>query len=154
MRVKIFLAVCGLLPLCLAASQMPELNFEPPPRVIKMDQKNGITLTGKNFEIVVPADAGLPAKFAGKELQTFLNKVLSAQIPLHNTRSKNVEYAIILGDNALSRKAGIKVDKLTRDGFIMKTIGKEIYIVGRDDKASDTEKLLNDRSWKTTPYIQ
>ena len=151
MRVKTFLTVCGILPLCLVASQMPELNFDPPPRIIKMDQKNTITLTGKNFEIVVPDDAGLPAKFAGKELQMFLNKVLSAQVPLNNARSKNTEYAIILGDNALSRKAGIKVDKLTRDGFIMKTLGKEIYIAGRDDKASDTEKLLNDRSWKTTP---
>lgn len=147
------LAVCCLLPAYLAAAQMPALDFDPPPRVIKMDHKNTITLTGRNVEIVVPADAGKPAKWAGKELQSFLNQVLSAKIPVRTARSKNVPHAIILGDSALSRKAGIKVDKLGRDAFIMKTIGKDIYIAGRDDKNSDTEKLLTDRRWRQEPFL-
>ena len=150
---KFFLETCCLLPACLAAAPMPALDFDPPPRVIKMDQKNAITLTGKNFEIVVPDDAGKPAKLAGKELQSFLSKVLSAKIPLHTTRTKEAAHAIILGDSALSRKTGIKVDTLGRDAFLMKTIGRDIYIAGRDDKSSDTEKLLADRNWLTEPFL-
>ena len=136
-----------------AADQMPALDFDPPPRVIRMDHKNIITLTGKNVEIVVPADAGLPAKWAGKELQSFLNQVLSAKIPVRTARSKNVPHAIILGDSALSRKAGVRVDKLGRDAFLIKTIGKDIYIAGRDDKKSNTEKLLTDRQWRKEPFL-
>ena len=153
MNKKLLFTLCGLLPLCVTASQMPVLDFDPPPRSIKMNPAKSITLTGKNFEIVVPDDAGKPAKFAGKEMQSLLNEVLSAKIPLRNTRTKGVAYGIILGDSALSREAGIRVEKLGRDAFYMKTIGNNIYIAGRDDKASDTEKLLNDRSWKTQPFL-
>ncbi len=136
-----------------AADNMPELYFNPPPRYEKLDQKNIITLKAGNFEIVVPDDAGKPVQFAGKELKQFLGQIFAAEIPVRKTRSANVEHAIILGDSALSRKAGMKVDDLGRDAFRMKTIGKDIYIAGLDDKASNTEKLLNDRSWKTEPYL-
>ena len=153
MFLKTLAAVGCLIPVCLSASQMPELDFNPPPRVIKMNHKNVITLTGSNFEIVVPDDAGKPAKMAGKELQLLLGQVLSAKIPLRTTRSANTLHAIILGDSALSRKAGIKVDQLGRDAFYMKTIGKDIYILGRDDKEYDTEKLLTDRQWMKSPLM-
>ena len=121
MNKKLLFTLCGLLPLCVTASQMPVLDFDPPPRSIKMNPAKSITLTGKNFEIVVPDDAGKPAKFAGKEMQSLLNEVLSAKIPLRNTRTKGVAYGIILGDSALSREAGIRVEKLGRDcGFWQK----------------------------------
>ena len=66
MFLKTLAAVGCLIPVCLSASQMPELDFNPPPRVIKMNHKNAITLTSSNFEIVVPEDADLSLLFPYK----------------------------------------------------------------------------------------
>lgn len=44
---------------------------------------------------------------------------------------------MILGINKWSKKAGIDERKLCRDAFIIKTAGKDVYILGRDDAKAD-----------------
>ena len=59
--------------------KMPELHFDPPPRRIKIEKnvKHIFAENGKvYFGIVVPDDAGGPAKFAAEELANFLGKSL------------------------------------------------------------------------------
>ena len=138
--------------LCAALSaKMPELWFNPPPRKIVIDQQKSMTLADNGriyFGITVPEDAGKPAAFAAKEMADLLGKVLKTKIPVSNTRNPDWKYAIILGDSALSRKAGIDVSKVSRDGFIMRTVGSNIYIAGVDEKEKDSQKLLRGESWK------
>ena len=134
--------------LLVSAAKMPELHFNPPPRKIKIETKNKqiFAENGKiYFGIVVPDDAGGPAKLAAEELATFLGKSLNAKIPVASKRDPKWKHAIILGDSALSRKAGIDLSKVSRDGFLMKTVGNDIYIAGVDDKGSDTKKILSKR---------
>ena len=128
------------------AMKMPELHFNPPPRKIKVD-KNAKQVFAENgkvyFGIVIPDDAGGPAKYAAEELALFLGKALNAKIPVAKQRDAKWKHAIILGDNTLSRKAGLNVKNLTRDGFLMKTVGNDIYIAGLDDKDVNTKKLMS-----------
>ena len=128
------------------AMKLPELHFNPPPRKIKVD-KNAKQVFAENgkvyFGIVIPDDAGGPAKYAAEELAFFLGKALNAKIPVAKQRDAKWKHAIILGDNTLSRKAGLNVKNLTRDGFLMKTVGNDIYIAGLDDKDVNTKKLMS-----------
>ena len=128
------------------ASKMPELHFNPPPRKIKIEKnvKQVFAENGKiYFGIVVPDEAGGPAKFAAEELANFLGKSLNAKIPVSQQRDPNWKHAIILGDSALSRKAGLDLSKVSRDGFLIRTIGKDVYIAGIDDKNVDTKKIIS-----------
>ena len=137
--------------------KMPELHFNPPPRRIKIEKnvKHIFAENGKvYFGIVVPDDAGGPAKFAAEELANFLGKSLKAKIPVAKQRDPQWKHAIILGDSALSRKAGLNVSNLTRDGFLMKTVGNDVYIAGLDDKEVDTKALVSkNHFWLERPMM-
>ena len=137
--------------------KLPELYFNPPPRKIKVNKNAKLIFAenGKiNFGIVVPEEAGGPARFAAEELALFLGKALNAKIPVAKQRDAKWKHAIILGDCALSRKAGLDVTNLHRDGFLMKTVGNDIYIAGQDDKASDTKKITHSNHyWGVEPCV-
>ncbi|MBQ9770792.1 MAG: DUF4838 domain-containing protein [Lentisphaeria bacterium] len=143
--------------LLVSAAKMPELHFNPSPRKIKIETKNKqiFAENGKiYFGIVVPDDAGGPAKLAAEELANFLGKSLNAKIPVASKRDPKWKHAIILGDSALSRKAGIDLSKVSRDGFLMRTIGNDIYIAGVDDKNADTKKIIpKSHYWGEEPMM-
>ena len=125
-------AVCGL-----AAVHAAEISCLPEPKIprsIKVDKAVNTVLVkdGKvNFEIVVPSYALKPAKFAGKEAAEFLSQAVGSTITVKNAPSGKVP-AIIIGDCKLAAKHGIDPTKFDRDGFVIKSIGKDILIIGRD----------------------
>lgn len=113
-----------------------------------VDESNKYVLkeNGKiSCEIVVPEEAGPVALFAGEEMKNFLSQSLGKEIPLLKTPSGQ-KTAIILGNSQQAKDAGIDISKLARDAFVIKTNGRNILIVGRDDLKSNpmTDHLL----WK------
>ena len=136
-----------------------ESELNPPPREIEIGKEMSTLISSRSgdLEIVVPTEAGETAKYAGEELQHFLQKGCGAEIPLRETRS-NAKYAIILGDNALFRKAfpDRKLEKLVRDGFYTLREKGDIYIAGRDDKGKQIRKFLSSRSgtWWNDTYFE
>lgn len=155
MFLAIILTALASFMLLAETNALPELWFCPPARKIQIGGTERMKLAENgriDFEIVVPDSAGLPAKFAGEELASLLGEALRTKIPIVKQRSAEKKHALILGDSELSRKAGLDVSKLTRDGFYIRTAGNDIYIAGRDDKQSDSRTLLSDKSWKTDPY--
>ena len=119
----------------LCGAKLPELYFNPPPRELKLSKEmTTLIQNGKSdLEIVAPQEAGDTALFAGEEIQKYLQQGTKAKIPLLRQRG-SAKYAIILGDNAMLKKAFPKVDlaKLHLDGFYTLKKGNEIYIAGRD----------------------
>ena len=153
--------ITGLLLAVLLTASGAELESElnPPPREIRTGREVSTLVSGgqSDLEIVVPPEAGETAKYAGEELQHFLQKGCGAAIPLREVRS-TAKDAIILGDNALFRKAfpDRKVEKLVRDGFYMLREKGDIYIAGRDDKGKQIRKFLSSRSgaWWNDTYFE
>ena len=147
MKRCLFFVLGALSAVSLAAQEvkLPELHFNPPPRKINVNQKTKhiYAENGKvYFGIVVPEDAGKPAEFAAEEMAHFLGKALKAKIPVAKTRDASWKHAVFLGDTTLSRKVGLDVRNLTRDGFLMKTVGNDLYIAGIDEKESNTKKIV------------
>jgi len=137
------LIVCGTLSLLLGFSATANDKFK---RKIDIGQKSELSLVGCN--IVVPQKTSKVAAFAAKELQNYLSKSFGTQVPIvKSPASKKV--SIIVGNSTTARKYGINIATLPRDGFIIKTIGKNIIIVGKDDPKVDPVRALKNRSmWK------
>ncbi|MCF6176465.1 MAG: DUF4838 domain-containing protein [Victivallaceae bacterium] len=118
-------------------------------RKIKISTKTSITLTENgriNTEIVVPNDATKLARFAAVELQQILTESFGGKVAIVS-KSTSGKIAIILGDNKLSRAAGIEIKQLSRDSFIIRTVGKNIYIVGIDDRKVNPMKAMKGSIW-------
>jgi len=110
------------------------------PRRIKTDGgvKLPVAKGGKALcEVVVPADNRVTA-FAGEELASFLSRIIGSQVPVVKQPSgKGV--AFILGAPA-AKMAGADLKKIDRDGYFIRTSGRNILIAGTDDPAGAPKK--------------
>ena len=107
-------------------------------RGIRQIRISGKSDAVKKVEIVIPEKTPM-LDFAAKELQSFLKK--SSQVTsVVVSKPTPGAYALILGDNEFSRKAGLDVKKLASEGFFIKRQGKQIFLAGVDDPAADPAK--------------
>lgn len=83
-----------------------------------------------NLEIVMETRTPLLA-FTSKELQTFLAKATGTAPEIRNVPTDNAT-SIILGDNSFARAAGIDVNALPEEGYVIVRKGRRIFIAGRD----------------------
>ena len=109
-------------------------------------EARALSLTSATAEIVVSADAPKTVRFAAKELKTFLDKSLGADIPVVDAPTKG-KSQVVLGMNGWAAEAGISTNALVRDAFVMKTSGSRIYLVGRDDATVSPERAMSGSVW-------
>ena len=120
--------------LLLCGAAVPKFSRTPvSKRSIKTDSKVQLVMFDKkkvNFEIV-PGPTQV-ARFAADEMAQRLSKVLGVKItPVKKPSGKCT--AIFIGDAALAKKHGMDVSKIDRDGYFIRTVGKNIIIAGPDD---------------------
>ncbi|MBR7139915.1 MAG: DUF4838 domain-containing protein [Lentisphaeria bacterium] len=136
-----FIPYCGAVPV---PAEITRIISEPPPRVIKIGKKgiHPLCVNGNvRMEIVVPADASPSARYAGKMMAEKFSQAFGAAVPVVTAPTGN-KTAVIMGNSAEARKAGIDVKKLPRDGFIIKSVGKNIIIAGLDDPKTDPARAF------------
>ncbi len=85
-----------------------------------------------DFVIVVGADASASETHAAGELQTFLEEISNARLPMKDDSGPVGPHEIILGDNAHLRQLGVKVDfeALGNEGFTIRTAPPHLIIAG------------------------
>ena len=109
-------------------------DFQPKlPRRIGIDKSVSVGLVKNGvpgFELVRGSSA--VAGFAAEEAAAVLGKAVGRKIRVLTKASGKVP-AVIIGDTAYAAKNGIDVKKFDRDGFVIRTIGKDVLIIGRDD---------------------
>ena len=131
MKKFVFLSL-AFLGIALSAAAIPDHEVRPPRR-LNVGSKALLTLTAENAQIVIAPQSPSTVRFAAQELQYFLSELFGKKIPVVNTVSPG-KVSIVLGDNEMSRKAGLDFSKLCREGFFIKTAGNCVYIAGIDDK--------------------
>ena len=132
----VFLAFCAVPPLAGARS-----DFAPKlPRRIVIGAEKLLVMAKQGrpgFEIVAgPAPA---ARYAAAEAAAVLGKAFGTAVPVVKKPSGKVP-ALIIGDAAFAARNGIDLKKLDRDGFIIRTVGNSVLIIGRDDPRTDPLK--------------
>ncbi len=134
--------------LCAAAAENPKLNykFQPElPRSVKIGKTSVVTLLSKGkvqFEIVVPKEASPTSHEAGKEAAELLSEICGAKVKLTPKGSGKVP-AIIIGDQALAKRIGLDISRIDRDGYFIKTVGRDLLIIGRDDPKRAPRQIGN-----------
>ena len=131
-------------------TERPFLGDARPARQIRIGKTEAASLTpsNKDGEIVLAPDASKMTRFAATELQIFLKEKLGRTLSMVNAPTPGA-VSFILGINEFSRKAGIDDRKLCRDAFIIKTAGRKIYILGRDDpKFDEFEAVKKISGWQ------
>ena len=112
-------------------------------RYVKLGKEPVHTLASKGkaqCEIVVPAKSVAVVKFAGYELKNFLEKIIGSKVPVV-TAPTGKRTAFLLGA-AGAKAIGADLSKIDRDGFIIRSSGKNIVIAGTDDPKAQPAKRL------------
>ena len=130
----LFLTLAAVL--CTAAPPLKlPFTLEPQtPRKITIGKKAVMTLTANNFDIV--AGRTPTAKYAAKEIADALSSVFGTKLKVV-TRPGKKSYHICVGDKILAKTLKIDPQKFDRDGFVMRTAGNKILIIGNDHPAKD-----------------
>ncbi len=92
--------------------------------------------------IVVGADVPPAAKFAAKELQTYIKKSTGAELPIEAALGDGKDVDIVIGDGKLSQELGVNSKELSRDASIIKTVGRRLVILGKDDPTTTIERMI------------
>ncbi len=109
-------------------------------REIKVGTKTAVELTADNSRIVVSPKTGPTTRYAATELQAFLSQILGKKIEIAETAGSGSNIYVGFSDEVIAK--GFAPEKLARDGFYIKTIGKDIVLAGRDDPKIDMLKQM------------
>ena len=92
--------------------------------------------------IVVGDDVCPVARFAAKELQTYVKESTGAELAIATALSEDGSVDIVVGAGKIAQQLGVAAEGLQRDAFVMRAVGNRIVILGRDDPAFNIEKAL------------
>ena len=125
-----------LLALCLLTGAVISVSAAPVPKQVITGKKSIMELNGDNTLILIPAKASRVLKFTASELQSLLSQTFGKKVPVV-TAPQPGKHHIRLGLTPEALKAGLDPAKLARDGFYIRTAGKDIFIAGVDDPVKD-----------------
>ena len=100
-----------------------------------------VTLTAGRTEVVVEEKAPACVRFAADEMTNLLSKVFGEAVPVVHDFTPG-RAAIVLGTNRWSVAAGLRPERLPRDGFEIQTRADRVYIAGADDPRSNPQALV------------
>ena len=128
--------LAGLLSAAAAAQGGSKVEFNPEPkspRIIKVGEspKTILCKDGAAQLEIVCTDTNAIARRAASELANYLGKMLGAKLKVVRQAGGKVP-AIYVGQSEAARKAGLDPSKLEGDGYYIKTVGKDICIIGID----------------------
>ena len=117
-----------------------------------------IVRQGKTEAVVVTAhDAARVATYAAEELVRHIEKATGQQLEIVSETEIPAGYVsrIFIGITEAARKQGLVREKMKPDEFVLRTVGRDLYVLGMEDKARDvvlgepadsdwTHKVLHD----------
>lgn len=90
--------------------------------------------------VVIPDDAGTVTRYAAEELKKHLDAATDGhfQIKKESERLPNeTKLPIYVGDTKAAREAGLKIDALEKNHFMVFPDQRALYLVGKDDKTAE-----------------
>ena len=98
--------------------------------------ENGVS----DYKIVYSARANSTEIYAAQEMQLFIYKSTGVQLPIVTDviAGQNAQKLICIGQNSIAEKENVTADKneLKEDGFILKTQGNNLFIMGGGNRGT------------------
>lgn len=83
-------------------------------------------------EIIIPENPLSSIKLAAEDLQSHLEKISGAKLPITTTPSGDVENHVYVGESDHTKKLGVTTDDLKVEGFKIVAKGHNLILVGHD----------------------
>ncbi len=127
----------------------PSSNTEPPLEEVTVDdginQDKVIDTLAKDgkteYRVVYSAQANAAESYATTEFVNFMSESTGVNLPLSIDSTVSYDpqgHYISIGHTKLAERAGVVADRdeLNRDGFVVKTIDSNLYILGANDRGT------------------
>lgn len=103
---------------------------------------------GKPVADIVVSEAARPSvKTAANELQTHLEKISGAKLPIVHAPSENVANHVYVGENEFTKTLGVTLDDVKDDGFKIVAEGNNVVLAGKEiDTTFDFEEWNRNRA--------
>ena len=101
--------------------------------------KLSLTKNGRSdYQVVIRSEASEVENFAAAELVKFVGEISGAKLSIVTDEVKVGEYEILLGRNRHLEELGVDIDfeKLGKEGFAVRTKGKNIIIAGNSGRGT------------------
>lgn len=91
-----------------------------------------------DYQIVISSDADKVEKFAASELQSFLQQISGAKLPIVTDTQRPSHHEILLGNNARIKNSGTKIDfeKLGKEGFTIRREKTRLVIAANSGRGT------------------
>ena len=120
-----------------------------------------IVSEGEIRAVVVTADnPAMVASYAAQELVRHIEKATGKQLRAVTETAipKGYVSRIFIGMTEAARKQGLVPEKMKPDEFVLRTVGRDLYVLGMEDKSRDvvlgdpadgdwSHKILHDGTW-------
>ena len=109
---------------------------------------------GKASALIVIPDKAIPCeKLAADELQYHIQRSSGVQLPIctESKISKDFKHMIYLGNCNTTSKVGIDIKSLVPSGYVIKTIGNNLFVAGKDRNSGPVGSAWC-ASWQGTLY--
>jgi len=126
--------VTGTVLICVLAGVMPAFAQAPdskstahPTEILVLAENDS-----SDYRIVVSHAASPSERHAAVELQTFLERIAGARLPIVTDTEPPSEHEILVGDSAHLGAAGVAIDfaGLGDEGYVIRTAGSRLIIAG------------------------
>lgn len=85
-----------------------------------------------NAQIVIAPDAIRPVELAAEDLQTYVEKMSGARLPIHSEKQAGMPVTIYVGESEYTEALGIDSDPFKHGGFHIVSGPDWLALVGRD----------------------
>ncbi|MFA5089226.1 MAG: DUF4838 domain-containing protein [Candidatus Omnitrophota bacterium] len=101
---------------------------------------------GPEASIILGKNASPVEKYAAKELSYYVEKISGARLPVITDEESVSGNRVFVGESRFTRELGLSSVNLESDGYLIKTIGNSLIILGRDNRERDPQRFV--------PYLE
>ena len=105
----------------------------------QVDAPAGVLVVGGRpaATIVMPAEPSAEMRFAAKQLQTYVEKMTGALLPIGTPGQQIAGNRVVLGQPDRAKAAGVAVpDDLGDEGYLITSAGRDLFVVGGSDRGT------------------
>src|SRR3990172_7402809 len=126
--------VTGTVVVCVLAGAMPAFAQAPESTSVANSTEMLVLADdgSSDYRIVVSQAASPSERHAAVELQTFLERITGARLPIVTDSEPPSDYEVLVGDSARVSATGVAIDfaDLGDEGYVIRTAGARLIVAG------------------------
>ncbi len=137
--VTMLMVLCMTLPMFASCGTAPVTNETDTEQAETAEPVTGLQIVkdGVSEYVIVRGENASPSdQTAAEQLQVYLQQITGAELPIVTDTVAAAEKEIIVGKTNRETEGEFVREELNEDGFVIKTTGEKLYIVGTEERGT------------------